>query len=58
MEGCELGYAVHDCELANRDNFQHGDIDTIGNFLSSKAKRYCDNIARYFYNVRITIENL
>ena len=47
MEGCELGYALHDWELANRHNFHH---DTIGTSSSSKAKRYCDNSARYLYN--------
>ena len=41
MEGCELRYGMHDCDLDHMHNFHHD--GNIGNFLSHKALGYCDN---------------
>ena len=47
MEGCKLGYGVHDCELDRMHNFHHD--GNIGNYLSPKAVGYCDNSEKFLY---------
>ena len=46
IEGCELRYGTHDCELDIMHYFYHD--DTIGNFSSSKALRHCDDSTKIF----------
>ena len=41
MEGCELGYGMHDCDLDRMHNFHH-DLN-IDIFLTHKALGYYNN---------------